>query len=138
MRIVAALLFQLVSYAGFSQDINITIKNIKTIQGAIIIDIYENKSDFLKKNLKSQTIAVDDIEMRISFKDVKSGEYAIGVIHDINDNGKLDTNFIGIPKEPIGTSNNPRPRMGPPKWDDAKFVLSPGEKKIMEIKLQYD
>ena len=138
MRIVAALLFQLVSYAGFSQDINITIKNIKTIQGAIIIDIYENKSNFLKRNLKSQTIAVDDMEMRISFKDVKSGEYAIGVIHDINDNGKLDTNFIGIPKEPIGTSNNPKPRMGPPKWDDAKFVLSPGEKKIMEIKLQYD
>ena len=43
--------------------------------------------------------------------------------HDVNDNQKLDTNWIGIPKEPVAISNNARGRLGPPKWKDAMFEL---------------
>jgi uncharacterized protein (DUF2141 family) len=139
MRIIAIILFQLASSIGLSQDIEVTIKNIKATNGKINIDIYDNKNDFLKKPLMSKRIAINnDMIITISFEGLKPGEYAIGVIHDLNDNGKLDTNFIGIPREPIGTSNNPKPRLGPPKWDDAKFQLSSDEKRSVVIELQYD
>jgi uncharacterized protein (DUF2141 family) len=52
-----------------------------------------------------------------------SGEYAFTAYLDSNRNGKLDTNFIGIPKEPVALSNGARPRFGPPKFADAAFSL---------------
>ena len=42
---------------------------------------------------------------------------------DLNKNGKLDTNFIGIPKEEFGNSNNIQPNFGPPKFEDMIFKI---------------
>jgi uncharacterized protein (DUF2141 family) len=49
------------------------------------------------------------------------GEYAFSIFYDSNNNGKLDTNFLGIPKEPLALSNNARAKYGPPKYADAVF-----------------
>jgi uncharacterized protein (DUF2141 family) len=57
-----------------------------------------------------------------TFENVKPGTYAVGYLHDENSNGKMDTNFLGIPTEGYGASNNARGSMGPPKWQDAKFT----------------
>ena len=57
------------------------------------------------------------------FEDIPYGEYAISVYHDENDNKNLDTGLFGIPKEALGTSNNVKIRFGPPKYQDASFIL---------------
>ena len=51
-----------------------------------------------------------------------AGTYAVAVYLDLNGNGKLDYRFPGIPKEPVGASNNPPGRLGPPRFSDAAFV----------------
>jgi uncharacterized protein (DUF2141 family) len=51
-------------------------------------------------------------------------------------NQKLDKNFMGIPKEGYGASNNPRKKMGPPSFEETKFKLS-GTLQVLEIKLMY-
>ncbi len=61
--------------------------------------------------------------------------YAVSVFHDENGDGQLDKNFIGIPTEGVGVSNNRLRSMGPPKWEDAKFVLR-GD-LTLEVKLRY-
>tara|TARA_Y100000015_G_C2388724_1_gene88924 strand:+ start:542 stop:943 length:402 start_codon:yes stop_codon:yes gene_type:complete len=38
--------------------------------------------------------------------DIPPGTYAVKLHIDENENGKLDTNFLGIPKEQYGISNN--------------------------------
>jgi uncharacterized protein (DUF2141 family) len=50
------------------------------------------------------------------------GRYAVSVYLDENGNRKLDTNWLGMPKEAVGVSNNPRGRMGPPRFEDSVFV----------------
>jgi uncharacterized protein (DUF2141 family) len=55
------------------------------------------------------------------FPGIAPGTYAVSVYHDENSNDKLDTNFLGIPREGVGASNNARGHMGPPKFDSAKF-----------------
>ncbi|NJN52817.1 MAG: DUF2141 domain-containing protein [Gammaproteobacteria bacterium] len=55
-----------------------------------------------------------------------AGEYAIRVMHDVNGNSKLDANFVGMPTEPFGFSNDAAGSFGPPKWDAAKFTLDAG------------
>lgn len=52
------------------------------------------------------------------------GRYAVVVVSDVNGNGKLDTNFLGIPKEPVGASHNPTSRFGPPRFQDAAFDVA--------------
>jgi uncharacterized protein (DUF2141 family) len=52
------------------------------------------------------------------------GRYAIAVLHDENSNHKLDRNFIGIPKEGFGFSNNPRVHLTAPAFDIAALPLA--------------
>ena len=106
--------------------------------GALNIAIYDNKNDWLGSSMvhkRSLTVLEHKVVgvVTTSF-DVEPGEYAISVHHDDNDNGKMDTNFIGIPKEPTGLSNGAVPKFGPPKYKDAAFRVG-NEGLEMPIKL---
>jgi uncharacterized protein (DUF2141 family) len=68
------------------------------------------------------------------FKDLPPGQYAAVVFQDFNGNGKLDKNFLGIPKEPYGFSNDARGSAGPPKFSDAAVTLSPDGTTKIELK----
>jgi uncharacterized protein (DUF2141 family) len=72
----------------------------------------------------------------VIFEGIPQGTYAVSVFHDENMNGKLDKNFVGAPKEGYGASNNPKKRMGPPKFDEAKFSADQLQHSV-EIKLIY-
>ncbi len=70
------------------------------------------------------------------FAGIAPGRYAASVFHDENSNGKMDTNFIGMPKEGVGASNDAKGHMGPPKFDAAAFQYSGGGLEL-KIKLAY-
>lgn len=80
-------------------------------------------------------LPIKNWEVIIEINSLNFGEYAIKVFHDKNNNGKLDTDFLGIPKENYGYSNNARSWFGPPSWQKAKFLFSQKEMKI-EIKVE--
>jgi uncharacterized protein (DUF2141 family) len=73
---------------------------------------------------------------QIVFTDLPTGVYAVSVFHDENMNQKLDKNFMGVPKEGYGASNNPKKKMGPPSFEETKFQVS-GPEQSIEIKLIY-
>ena len=62
-----------------------------------------------------------------TFENIPFGEYAVKVIHDENIDNNLDTNWLGIPKEAFGFSNNARARFGPPDFKDAMFKINKSE-----------
>ena len=65
------------------------------------------------------------IKKSTKFADLKFGEYAISVFHDIKMNGKVDTNFMGIPKDGVGVSYPfGFSKMGKPDYNDAKFIFN--------------
>ena len=63
------------------------------------------------------------------------GTWAVLSFQDENDNGKLDRNVLGIPKERYAFSRDARGRFGPPSFEDAAFVLR-DEKAVSHIKLR--
>src|SRR6201987_5198824 len=69
-------------------------------------------------NIDPQTLSA-----QVVFADLRTGLYAVSVFHDENMNEKLDKNFMGMPKEGYGASNNPKKKIGPPNFDEAKFQL---------------
>jgi uncharacterized protein (DUF2141 family) len=68
------------------------------------------------------------------FENLPPGQYAVQVIHDENDNGKFDSNFLGIPSEGYGFSNNPRV-MRRPTFEEARFDL-PHEGAEIHVRLR--
>ena len=103
------------------QEITVKIENLKSNNGHIYISLYDTETSFLGKGFKSMISPIENNSCTITFKDVPNGMYAISFFHDENENKKMDTNFLGIPKEDYGCSNNAKGFMGPPKWEDAKF-----------------
>ena len=70
------------------------------------------------------------------FAEVSEGTYALSVGHDLNGNRKVDTNIVGLPTEQWGVSNNARPGLRAPRFDEASFkVAGDGKEIVVEIKL---
>ena len=72
-----------------------------------------------------QATATGDV-VRVVFNNLPNGTYAIKVFHDVNDNGVLDTNWLGIPTEPYGFSKDAMGTFGPPSFQQASFTVKPG------------
>lgn len=64
--------------------------------------------------------------VHLRLPDISPGTYAVKVFHDVNDNGVLDANWIGIPKEPYGFSNDAMGTFGPPSFEQASFKVGAG------------
>jgi len=117
-----------VKLIGFRSDKGLTCVSVfNTAKG------FPGKYDQAYKILRSP---IKGNQATLEFPDLPFGTYALSVLHDENSNNKMDTNFIGIPKEGFGASNNPKGRMGPPTFDDAKFDLKSTSKSI-EINIKY-
>lgn len=71
-----------------------------------------------------------------TFDDVAPGTYAVSVMLDTNRNGKADKNFLGIPSEPWGVSNNVRPKMRAPKFEEASFTVDAGATLMLAVELK--
>ena len=114
-------------------NLTVNIAGINSDKGSLLVGIYKTEKSFLKKPFKSDIIKIINKKSTVIFKNIPKGTYAVSFVHDENDNKKMDTNFIGIPKEDFGCSNNATGFMGPPKYKDAKFQLT--ENKTIDIKI---
>lgn len=106
--------------------LNLSIENIQEVKGNIEIGVYNTSDNFLKegKAIKTYSIAVTGNSVIQEIKDLPKGDYAISLYHDQNSDGKINRNFIGIPKEPYGFSNNFKPKFSKPSFKDCKFSIS--------------
>lgn len=104
-------------------ELTIHIDDVKSATGNLMVAVYSSAGTFLKKPDNGTGAAAAASDNKVVFKDLPAGEYAFAVYHDANSNGKMDKNVIGIPTEDYAFSNNAMGKMGPPNYDDAKFVL---------------
>ena len=130
----------LMAQAG-TATLTIRVTGARNNKGQIALALFPSEAGFpadSSKAVRLQRTAIDAQTLSAQFvlERVPYGVYAVAVFHDENMNGKLDKNFVGAPKEGYGASNNPRKRMGPPRFDEAKFSLSQPD-ELIEIKLIY-
>lgn len=103
--------------------------------GALVFQVYDNPDafgDFRSPRSESRQAISSDGIYRIT--GVPAGAVALLVYADENNNLALDRTFIGIPKEPIGLSNNYRPK-GPPSFQRASFTLAENETRSVDIEM---
>ena len=94
-------------------------------KGQVIFSIFTSPEDYLKRPLISNIKPVNkDGEVIFILENLKYGKYAISVIYDEDNDGKLNTNFLGIPTEHVGSSNNVKGSFGPPSFSDTAFIFN--------------
>lgn len=121
----ALLLISAASGADAELTLKVVVTGVRSSKGSVEALLYSSKEGFPRNPDKAtarRRAAIEGRGATLVFDGVRPGTYAILVAHDENENGKLDTNFLGMPKEGVGLSNNPK-LSGPPAFQDAKFEV---------------
>jgi uncharacterized protein (DUF2141 family) len=139
-KIISVFFFLFLCIMAYSQNEQLTvdISGFRNDKGVCYVSLYNSQDGFPTDSAKAYrklVLHIKDMKSKAVFKDLDPGVYAVVVVHDENNNGKTDTNFLGIPKEGLGSSNNPR-TMGPPRFNDTKFLIGE-EDSTIEIKIKY-
>ena len=108
-----------------ADTLNITIADIPDDSGKIMVSVTASEAAFKgdKPPIMQFILPARAGELSFSTDALASGEYGVQVMHDQNGNEELDANFVGIPKEPWGFSNDATGNFGPPDWQAVKFTV---------------
>lgn len=140
-----ALLFLLLLItAAFDQGADtliVRVHNLESRGGVLRLAVYDQEEGFLQeeaaiasKNILLATTEADP-SLSVEIPDLPFGDYALAIYHDIDENGKLNTNFLGIPTEPYAFSNDPEVKWRSPRFQEARFEFRQ-YRQVMAVTLQ--
>lgn len=105
------------------------------VGGHIRISVYDDAASFLEMaSAKLETLVNEEGIALLTLKDLKPGDYAFVAYLDKNGDGKLNRNALGKPKEPYIFSNDVRPKLRKPTFEETKVAVSPGEVVVLTLK----
>ena len=105
--------------------IRVVVSNLSPTTGTVEVSLFDSEESYLKEPYLQQSGVVgEDGVFETEFVGLSEGEYAVVVVHDANDNGKLDNGFLGFNGESYGYSNNLKPWFGRPGFEKAKISVT--------------
>lgn len=116
-------------HSGMPQNtisVSVDVSNITQTRGSLRIGIFREGNPFTGPKAKPDFFKVVPITAATTQQVVvglPAGRYVIAIYHDLNDNGKLDKNMVGYPKEPFGFSKNFRPILSAPSFEDCAIEI---------------
>ena len=127
--------------AGFVQaevTLHVTVVDFDNASGAAGVAVWSAARGFpedIEHAVATTYAGIEDGTAVAQFSHLAPGTYAVTVYHDENNNGRFDKNWIGMPTEAWGVSNNVHPRLRAPRFDEARLDLKSGEHSI-EIRVR--
>ena len=124
----------------YTDEIVVRVSNLRNGAGNVVVVLYrDDPPNFLKRGTKLEKFwqpAAAQGTVDVCLTTPEPGTYAVAVYHDENANIKFDKNWIGLPVEGYGFSNNPTIFLGPPAFEEAKFEALEGSTMIT-VELKY-
>jgi len=137
MRKALILCFFLFSTTVYAGDLVVTVEGLRSNVGFLRLALFDQAKEFPRgADVHDQDVAAKRGRVDVVFKNIKPGTYAAAIHHDENANKSMDTNFIGLPEEGYGFSNNARVIFGPPTFEAASFNVGL-EKTAISLKVVY-
>lgn len=118
---VAILLF---SVKAPDPGVKISVSSLRNNKGHVLVSLYKDGLGYPNdpsKAVRKAKLVIKDKEAWVLFTGLSSGKYAVAILHDENDDQKMNKNFLGLPKEGYGFSNNAMGAFGPPSFSKAAF-----------------
>ena len=126
------------AFSESSSTVLIEVAGFKNTRGTLNCRLFTKAADFPDgEGIVTLRVPITGPNTSCSFSNIEPGTYAVAVVHDENGNGKLDKNFVGVPSEGYGVSNNKTYALSAPKWDESSFMLGATERKALLVKLRY-
>ena len=119
-------------------DLTVSVSGLRNHRGAVRLCLTQRADLYLKCDKDPRRIAQSlpaSGAANMVLGDLDPGTYVLALLHDENENSKLDT-MLKIPKEGFGFSRNPAIRMGPPTYEQVKFTIAPGHNE-QAVHLKY-
>lgn len=118
-------------------ELSVDLVNLRSHKGSVRVCLTADPANFPAciDDAQAVTRSIPATATSLRFDGLARGDYAVAVIHDENDNRKLDT-FAGIPREGFGFSRNPAVSFGPPRFAAARFTLT-SDADRQQIKMRY-
>lgn len=88
----------------------------------MLFALYTEDTFMKRQPVQAVGSIIEGNKVKVTFTNVPEGAYAITCVHDENDNGQMDFEPSGMPKEDYGTSNNEL-SYGPPQFEPSKFIV---------------
>lgn len=104
-------------------SIIVTVENARSDEGKMMFSLNTESQFMRSKPFKSDSVLIKGGVATVTFNNIPAGDYAILVLHDKNDNGIMDYESNGMPKEAYGMSNNPM-SYGPPVFEEARITVT--------------
>ncbi|KOY87403.1 hypothetical protein AD998_15790 [bacterium 336/3] len=129
----------LITHSFFPQStgkLKIEIIKVQNTKGKVLLSLFNTAKGFPTQNkyaYKTAELEIKDGKAFVEFTDLPYGDYAVAILHDENDNKKMDYNFLGMPKEGYCFSNNYRPTIKNPSFRQAGFFL---ERPLKSLQLE--
>ncbi len=103
-------------------QLKLEVENIQQPEGIIWVGIYQQDNYLVKEQAIIKGVNVTQTgKLEVVIDSLPYATYAIALFHDINENGELDRNFLGIPSEPYAFSAPPRSKWRLPRFDEIAF-----------------
>ena len=120
-----------------TQPVTVVVSSLVSTTSTVKLYFYNTRDGFLKSGKWAFSKSVKpegkrEVTLPIA---LPKGEWAVAITQDLNNNDKIDKNFIGIPTEPYAFSNNVRPTVAAPGFDECKFTVD-GPGKVVSIVLK--
>ena len=126
------------AFSDSPANVLIEVSGFKNTRGTLNCRLFTKAADFPDgEGMVTLRVPITGPNTSCSFSNVEPSTYAIAVVHDENGNGKLDKNFVGVPSEGYGVSNNKTYALSAPKWNESTFTLGANESKTLQVKLRY-
>ncbi len=139
LTLIFSLLFlRLQTSQNQASDLHVQIGETSSNQGKVLVLVFNRESGFpdqVDKAVRKFALSPENGKAELTLSDLPPGKYAFTVLHDEDGDEKMATNFLGIPAEKYGFSNNPRIYFSPPSFESAAVELD-GKSKTIQIKLR--
>jgi uncharacterized protein (DUF2141 family) len=121
--LVVLVLLSFTARAENGARMTVRVLNLRNESGQVLCALHLRPESMANPDLAFRKARADIAhgEARCVFEEVPAGDYVVAVVHDENSNYRLDTNFLGIPREGVGVSRDAHGFMGPPRFEDARF-----------------
>ncbi len=139
LAVMGNLASSLNAQASFDGKLTVEIDGLRNKIGQVCASIFASSQGFPNNRdrvLQKQCIKINDTSLKVTFDNLKAGNYAVAVMHDQNNDLNLNRNNLGMPIEGFGFSRNPEVRTSAPKFGDA-VILVAGPNTNIQIQMKY-
>jgi uncharacterized protein (DUF2141 family) len=130
-----------------ASEVVVVVHGVDSAQGELQIELYgvQQRATFpyadrgvmAEVRIQARALRPPGKEVTVSLGDLAPGSYAVSVIHDVNGNGDIDLNMLGMPTEGYGFSNGARGTLGPPSFDAAAVLVGATEPTRIDVTLNH-